>query len=403
MNNITLLVGRGSDFYDISELVTKVTTSGKLGSPTRTLEAVIYDSELLAKRAPVNCSEGQTVVFYDGNEECFQGLLMSEKYGSGRTLTLKAYDMCIRLSNNKDSFTYNNSRADQIFSDCCRRLNLTVGQVANTGHVIGELVKKASTYWDVIQDALSQTYKTSGNRFFVYAHKGKVNLINRVQQNSMPLLDLGSNVITYDRTRSIEKMRTRLKLVTSEGATKNSTVLSDLENKIGQFQDYESVDEQITATEINQRVNAFKLEKGVLDQSLKIKTFGDNSIWAGWSVYVSIDNIDTKRIMYVEEDQHVWEKGGHIMTLKLDYAKTETAVKASTSAASTARDLKIGDTGNDVLALQKKLRTFGYYWDGALDGWFWTVTDRAVKQFQRAYGLYVDGIVGPATRGKLGL
>lgn len=398
MNNITLLVGRGSDFYDISELVTKVTTSGKLGSPTRTLEAIIYDSELLAKRAPVDCSEGQTVVFYDGNEECFQGLLMSEKYGNGRTLTLKAYDMCIRLSNNKDSFTYNNSRADQIFSDCCRRLGLEVGKVANTGHVIGELVKKSSTYWDVIQDALSQTYKTTGNRFFVYAYMGKVNLINRVQQNTMPLLDLDSNVITYDRTRSIEKTRTRLKLVTSEGETKNSTILSDLENKIGQFQEYESVDEQITSTELSQRVSAFKLEKGMIDQSLKIKTFGDNSIWAGWSVYVHIDNIGTKRIMYVEEDQHVWEKGGHTMTLKLDYAKTEVAKQAAT-----VRDLKIGDTGDDVLALQKKLRTFGYYWDGALDGWFWVITDKAVKQFQRAYGLYVDGIVGPVTRNALGM
>lgn len=66
-----------------------------------------------------------------------------------------------------------------------------------------------------------------------------------------------------------------------------------------------------------------------------------------------------------------------------------------------ARDLKKGCTGNDVLELQKKLQAVGYYLDGSLDGIFANVTDRAVRAFQKANGLTVDGIYGPKTRAAL--
>lgn len=66
-----------------------------------------------------------------------------------------------------------------------------------------------------------------------------------------------------------------------------------------------------------------------------------------------------------------------------------------------ARDLKKGCTGSDVLELQKMLQAVGYYLDGTLDGSFGKKTDRAVREFQKASGLKVDGIYGPKTRAVL--
>ena len=58
--------------------------------------------------------------------------------------------------------------------------------------------------------------------------------------------------------------------------------------------------------------------------------------------------------------------------------------------------LKLGSKGNDVKELQEFLGL-------KADGDFGTKTEAAVKKWQTANGLTADGIVGPATWGKMGL
>ena len=58
--------------------------------------------------------------------------------------------------------------------------------------------------------------------------------------------------------------------------------------------------------------------------------------------------------------------------------------------------LKLGSRGNEVKALQEKLNL-------KADGIFGPITEEAVKDFQRANGLEVDGIVGADTLSKLNL
>lgn len=54
-----------------------------------------------------------------------------------------------------------------------------------------------------------------------------------------------------------------------------------------------------------------------------------------------------------------------------------------------------GDRGNVVKAVQRELNAHGYRL--TVDGAFGTRTDTAVRSFQKAHKLSVDGIVGPLT------
>ena len=93
-----------------------------------------------------------------------------------------------------------------------------------------------------------------------------------------------------------------------------------------------------------------------------------------------------------------------------DYAKKATGV-ASTMPTTTVtektvtvklRQLKKGNVGNDVKALQTLLIIGGYSCGSAgADGDFGSGTDAAVRKYQKANGLTVDGVVGAVTWGKL--
>ena len=63
------------------------------------------------------------------------------------------------------------------------------------------------------------------------------------------------------------------------------------------------------------------------------------------------------------------------------------------------RDLELGSSGEDVVALQMWLSAAGeqVYQTGGFD----TTTDAAVRHFQAVHGLVVDGIVGPQTQAAL--
>lgn len=62
--------------------------------------------------------------------------------------------------------------------------------------------------------------------------------------------------------------------------------------------------------------------------------------------------------------------------------------------------LRKGSRGPEVVVLQTLLRAKGFY-RARVDGDFGPVTDRAVRSFQKAVGIAVDGWVGPVTWSKL--
>ncbi len=76
------------------------------------------------------------------------------------------------------------------------------------------------------------------------------------------------------------------------------------------------------------------------------------------------------------------------------------AVSVKTLPAIPGITLRPDDQGDQVRTLQQALREQGYY-KGALDGIYGKGTEEAVRAFQRAKGLKVDGRAGPDTQGAL--
>lgn len=63
--------------------------------------------------------------------------------------------------------------------------------------------------------------------------------------------------------------------------------------------------------------------------------------------------------------------------------------------------LKYGSSGSNVSNLQQKLKNIGFFNFPNITGYYGPITKKAVINFQKAYGLTVDGIAGPQTFNKL--
>ena len=63
--------------------------------------------------------------------------------------------------------------------------------------------------------------------------------------------------------------------------------------------------------------------------------------------------------------------------------------------------LRLGTRGPQVSDVQRRLKELGFYKHSAITEYYGSITQGAVREFQRANGLMADGIVGNATRGKL--
>ena len=93
---------------------------------------------------------------------------------------------------------------------------------------------------------------------------------------------------------------------------------------------------------------------------------------------------------------------GGIAFMPLAAFAEEGSSKNMNSAFKFLRQLRKGMSGDDIKALQEYLKSIpGIYPEGFVTGYFGSLTEQAVKRFQRKHGIEDVGEVGPKTRAKL--
>jgi hypothetical protein len=321
MARIQLLVVKDKKTIDMTNLVKSVRWSGRKGSSARTITvAMIDDDGYRHARSGIDVADGNQCVFLVDGKERFRGILMNQNQGDNKQLKFKAYDNGIYLANNKDTFVYKNKTADQVFSDVCSRFGIPTGEVAKCSYKIPEFTKSKTTGQDAVLDALSLDYKATGTRHFISSDKGKLSLFQRKDQVISFVVDGDANLYGYSYTKSIESIKTRVKMISKEGTTLAERSNSSLEQKIGIFQEIQQPDESLTKAQVKDLVGSVLDTLDDPEETLTLNILGDPDVISGKAILVKIPHLDISRAYYVDSDDHTFEDNMHTMSLTLTTA-----------------------------------------------------------------------------------
>lgn len=316
MSDINLILYRDGKTYDISELVESIKWKGRKGSAARSVSISLLDCK--GAQSGIDVTKGHQLIFSYKGKELFRGMIMSQQQSESFKMPITAYDNGIYLSNNKDTFVYENKTVHDIFIDVCKRFGIKYSDVAKTSYKIPELTKSKTTAWDAILDAVSQDFKATGTKYYVNSSKGVLSLIKRRENILQWVLETGGNIMSYTYKKSIEDIKTRLKILSDEDKVYAVKKNTELEKKIGIFQDIEKKDDDLSEAKLQEHIKETLKEISTPEISLSVETLGIPDVISGVGVYVIIDELGIKRTFYVDEDTHTFKGGSHTMNLALN-------------------------------------------------------------------------------------
>ncbi len=305
--------------FDITNLVQEIQWKGRKGSAARSLQANILEEENY-QHIGINIEEGHQCLFYYNGSELFRGIIMKTTQSDKKTMTFLAYDNGIYLANNKDTFVYTNKTASDVFRDICIRFGLPMGEVTKCTYKIPELTKPKTTPFDAITDALSLDFKATGIRHYLSSSKGTLSLLTRRENLLQWVIETGQNIISYNYLKSIENIKTRIKMLSDEETVLAESINSKLERKIGIFQEIEKSKETLSKPQIKALCDRILAEKSTIERALTIEAIGIPEVISGIGVFIIIKPLGISRTFYVDEDSHIFKDHRHTMNLKLNDA-----------------------------------------------------------------------------------
>lgn len=316
MSDISLILYRDGKTFEISELVESIKWKGRKGSAARSVSISLLDCK--GAQSGIDVTKGHQLIFSYKGKELFRGMIMSQQQSESFKMPITAYDNGIYLSNNKDTFVYENKTVHDIFIDVCKRFGIKYSDVAKTSYKIPELTKSKTTAWDAILDAISQDFKATGTKYYVNSSKGVLSLIKRRENILQWVLETGGNIMSYTYKKSIEDIKTRLKILSDEDKVYAVKKNTELEKKIGIFQDIEKKDDDLSEAKLQEHIKETLKEISTPEISLSVEALGIPDVISGVGVYVIIDELGIKRTFYVDEDTHTFKGGSHTMNLTLN-------------------------------------------------------------------------------------
>lgn len=313
-----LIDNRNGTVWDmpVSSVEWKTARIGKVG----TLNANIVLTEPL--KHPVN--SGDIIRVMDEKEKVFYGYVFEVSVKREGAVSIKAYDQLKYLMYN-DTFVFPSTTATAAIKKIASDAKLKIGKLEDTGYKVPGIVEDDKKALDVVTKFLDSTLIATNRNFVLFDNFGSLDLRN-INNMKIPADDfyIGEESLLFDFSykKSIdEDTYNRVKLVHDNKKTgkREVYIAQDSANiaKWGRLQEFQKVDENMTAPQIVDLLNRMIKLRNRETKSLSVDCLGNWKVRAGSFILIYIEKLGIKEYFLVNECSHKWNAGIHTMSLEL--------------------------------------------------------------------------------------
>ncbi|MED4599866.1 hypothetical protein P9314_03980 [Paenibacillus validus] len=295
MFQLLLVKNDGTRTYDITPITGTISWDSNLSlMAVMTFDLIWNDTRFF----PVNpCDLGDVVLLIKGNEEVYRGVIVTEGRSGREAIKYTVYDYAWYLGKSKSVYQFNKIPASQAITKILNDFGMPIGSIPDMNTIIDDIYLEKSPA-EIIEDIYKRAERQTGKRFNVEQRQGKIyfeemkDLIIKgtfkLADNVEPY-DVMANPLGADRTRSIESMRNRIKILIerneqdTEQAKYEVVALAQDEaliNKYGLLEETYKIDaeDQAKAREVS-RILLQRLAK--IQETNSLKLMGDVALKAG--------------------------------------------------------------------------------------------------------------------------
>ncbi len=275
------------------------------------------------KEGTIDFKEGDCVSLRVNNKDMFYGYVFTKKRTKKGIISVLCYDQ-MRYLKNKDTYSFSGQTAADIFKMIANDYSIKTGDIDYTGYCVPPRVEDNTTLMDILYTAVSLTEINGYGSFIIYDDFGKLCLKSTKYMVSNLIVDKNT-AIDFDYQTTIDKdVYNRIKLIYKRD-TKYTHTLNvfnaqddDSIKQWGVLQYFKHID--INNVDGNSEAAALLEKYKIKNRQLKVMTFGNVNIRAGWSVKAELDIGDfvLNENMRIKKCCHIFKGNSYNMELTLE-------------------------------------------------------------------------------------
>lgn len=293
------------DSVDVTDYYQGLEWSGNKGEVARKIDFELIHNDAFPLK--IQAKEHKMVQFFEGEDEIFRGYIFGVDINKeSSTMQITAYDGSIFLLKSQGHFKFQGKTPDVVTRQVCAEVNVPVGKLEKGNPY--DRIHDGDTLYEIIMTGYTITSQKTGNHYYSFMDKGKLNVEKKGAKVYQYALDSENDIIDANYRVNSEDAINKVKAFDENG---KMVAVFELDN----IDEFPGILQAVYKGENPKTEGKALLKKPTVEAS--IDGLGSTECITGRAVVIHEPVTGLDGLFYIDSDRHTFHNGLHFMSLQL--------------------------------------------------------------------------------------